>query len=258
MPESHSSDKYIGFLAGFASGITKLIIGHPFDTVKIRLQTQGIDKRFNGLVDCIKKTMQKEGFLAFYKGATPPLMGWMIMDSVALGSLNNIKLWLSKNGEKKLSYRDHALSGLLTGCIVAVVATPIESLKSKLQVQYDSSTRIYTGPIDCIRKIGVQGVYRGFFANVLFRSFFSVLWSSYELYNDFLRECNVPLGYIPFLSGGLAANTFWTIAFPADVIKNRIMASKDTKDFQGILSCAKYIYRNHGIRGFYRGFLRKL
>jgi solute carrier family 25 carnitine/acylcarnitine transporter 20/29 len=38
--------------------------------------------RFRGPLDCVMQTIRKEGFSGFYKGATPPLVGWMIMDSV--------------------------------------------------------------------------------------------------------------------------------------------------------------------------------
>lgn len=53
------------------------------DTVKVRLQTSGkADGRFKGPLDCVKQTIHKEGFRALYKGATPPLVGWMFMDSI--------------------------------------------------------------------------------------------------------------------------------------------------------------------------------
>jgi hypothetical protein len=52
-------DRIGGFAAGIASGATKLAVGHPFDTVKVRMQTQGAHGRFKGPMDCLKKTIQK-------------------------------------------------------------------------------------------------------------------------------------------------------------------------------------------------------
>ena len=52
-----------------------------FDTIKVRLQTTK-DTHFKGPLDCVLQTVRKEGVGALYKGATPPLMGWMVMDSV--------------------------------------------------------------------------------------------------------------------------------------------------------------------------------
>lgn len=54
---------------------------YSFDTVKVRLQTSR-DSHFKGPLDCVVQTLRKEGVAGLYKGATPPLVGWMVMDSV--------------------------------------------------------------------------------------------------------------------------------------------------------------------------------
>ncbi|KAJ4306246.1 hypothetical protein N0V88_001044 [Collariella sp. IMI 366227] len=78
---------YKGFVAGVFSGIAKLSVGHPFDTIKVRLQTT-TSTRFSGPLACLTQTLRNEGLAGLYKGATPPLVGWMFMDSVMLGSLS--------------------------------------------------------------------------------------------------------------------------------------------------------------------------
>lgn len=72
---------YKGFVAGVFSGIAKLSVGHPFDTIKVRMQTSQ-NAQFSGPLDCLMKTVRNEGFVGVYKGATPPLIGWMFMDSL--------------------------------------------------------------------------------------------------------------------------------------------------------------------------------
>ena len=52
------------FIAGFVGGTFGSLIGHPFDTIKVRLQTQ----KYNNLKNCILKTYQKENIKGFYKG----------------------------------------------------------------------------------------------------------------------------------------------------------------------------------------------
>jgi solute carrier family 25 (mitochondrial carnitine/acylcarnitine transporter), member 20/29 len=52
-----------------------------FDTIKVRLQTTK-NTHFKGPMHCVLETIRKEGVRGLYKGATPPLVGWMIMDSV--------------------------------------------------------------------------------------------------------------------------------------------------------------------------------
>jgi solute carrier family 25 (mitochondrial carnitine/acylcarnitine transporter), member 20/29 len=58
-----------------------MAVGHPFDTIKVRLQTSP-KSRFKGPLDCVLQTLRKEGVRGVYKGATPPLVGWMFMDSM--------------------------------------------------------------------------------------------------------------------------------------------------------------------------------
>lgn len=44
-------------------------VGQPFDTIKVRLQTQvpGMPLRFSGPLDCLYKTVRNEGFRALYR-----------------------------------------------------------------------------------------------------------------------------------------------------------------------------------------------
>lgn len=58
----------------------------------------------------------------------------------------------SWNGDKPLSVFQHGLAGLAGGITVSFVATPVEQIKSRLQVQYDG-VKVYKGPIDCIKKV---------------------------------------------------------------------------------------------------------
>ncbi len=49
----------------------------------------------------------------------------------------------------------HAVAGVMAGWTVSFVAAPIEHVKARLQIQYaaEKSKRLYSGPIDCTKKI---------------------------------------------------------------------------------------------------------
>ena len=57
--------------------------------------------------------------------------------------------------DNKLPTIGHGLAGIMAGATVSFVAAPVEHIKARLQVQYaaDKSKRLYSGPLDCIRKI---------------------------------------------------------------------------------------------------------
>jgi solute carrier family 25 carnitine/acylcarnitine transporter 20/29 len=271
---SNKVKHYRGFVAGVFSGITKLSVGHPFDTIKVRLQTTN-SSQFKGPVDCLLQTLRNEGIKGIYKGATPPLAGWMVMDSVMLGSLSFYRRLLHDNvfsphrplrsGETlHLPTYGHAIAGIMAGWTVSFVAGPVEHIKARLQVQYaaEKSKRLYTGPIDCVRKIykghGIRGVYNGLFSTLLFRTFFWAWWGSYDLFTKALRKhTDLSAPAINFWAGGLSAQVFWTVAYPSDVVKQRIMTDPLGKDrrFPRWRDAARAVWREGGWKGYFRGFV---
>ncbi|KAF8434462.1 mitochondrial carrier domain-containing protein [Terfezia claveryi] len=58
--QSLAASMVAGFFASFFS--------LPFDFVKTRLQKQGVEMRYNGVLDCVKKVIKEEGIGRFYRG----------------------------------------------------------------------------------------------------------------------------------------------------------------------------------------------
>jgi hypothetical protein len=56
---------------------------------------------------------------------------------------------------KTLPSFGHGIAGILAGTTVSFVAAPVEHIKARLQIQYaaDKSKRMYSGPIDCLKKL---------------------------------------------------------------------------------------------------------
>ena len=59
------------------------------------------------------------------------------------------------NDGAKLSVTGEGVAGIFAGWTVSFVAAPVEHVKARLQIQYsaDKSGRLYSGPIDCSRKL---------------------------------------------------------------------------------------------------------
>ena len=51
------------------------------------------------------------------------------------------------------SYRDLSLCALWAGLVQTAVATPVELVKCKIQMQGLADRPVYAGPFDCIRKV---------------------------------------------------------------------------------------------------------
>ncbi|KAJ0922086.1 putative mitochondrial carrier domain protein [Helianthus annuus] len=64
--------------AGTIGGAAQLIVGHPFDTIKVKLQSQPVPPpgqlpRYSGAIDAVKQTIAAEGPRGLYKGMGAPL-----------------------------------------------------------------------------------------------------------------------------------------------------------------------------------------
>lgn len=284
LAKATSSGNYKGFVAGIFSGIAKLSVGHPFDTIKVRLQTS--DKtQFRGTIDCVVQTLRKEGVKGLYKGATPPLVGWMAMDSIMLGSLTLYRRLLQDHvfvnpvwkpqitvevaAKDRLPSFGHGMAGIMAGGTVSFIAAPVEHIKARLQTQYQArkSDRLYSGPIDCGRKIfrahGIGGLYHGLWATMIFRSFFFFWWGSYDIFSRwFGGNTNLSTPSINFWAGGLSAQVFWLTSYPSDVVKQRIMTdplggglNDGHRRFKSWWQAAKAVGIENGWRGYWRGFV---
>jgi Mitochondrial carrier protein len=72
---------------GTCAGISITIVGHPFDTLKVRLQTQNINPGPNAVIfrggwDCFTQTVRKEGPLALYRGMGGPMATVPLLNAV--------------------------------------------------------------------------------------------------------------------------------------------------------------------------------
>ncbi len=60
----------IDLISGSISGMIGLIAGHPFDTVKCRMQ---ISPEYKRITTAFKKIIKEEKIKGLYKGILPPL-----------------------------------------------------------------------------------------------------------------------------------------------------------------------------------------
>jgi solute carrier family 25 carnitine/acylcarnitine transporter 20/29 len=69
-------------ITGFLFGATNSFVGHPFDTIKTKMQAQkDLMGRFT-YTECIKMVYRSEGLVGFYRGVIPPLAGGILYRSL--------------------------------------------------------------------------------------------------------------------------------------------------------------------------------
>jgi len=258
MPSSGLEDAFKNVLAGSIGGILQCLPGHPFDTVKVRLQTS---TKYSGMVDCFRVIIKEEGFFGMYKGVQSPLIGLSVMNAYLFFINGLVKKFLQRgNPSKELTIAEIAQGGAITGALLGFMETPVDFFKCQLQVRYSS----YNGYFDCISKViktyGITGAFQGLSATMLRNvpanlTYFAV----YEYVKRFLSKKynrNASLSDI-LIAGWFAGTLYWLPSYPADVIKSAMQTDSPNKEERinkTIIQTSKIINQKFGIKGFFKGF----
>lgn len=249
----------LDFVAGCLGGLSGIVVGHPFDTVKVRLQTQ-VTKRYSGTVNCFAQIVKQETVFGLYKGMLSPMAGIGFINAIIFGVQANVFRVL----EPGLS--GQCISGAVAGAVQSIVCCPMELAKTRVQIQSKkvNTHERYHGSFDCLQKIfkknGIKGCYRGM-TITLIREIpsFAIYFGTFELYCVALTrkgsstDCIGLLGLL--LAGGMSGISSWVFTYPIDVVKSRIQADGDGQDrkYRSIVDCVRKTYRSGGLNAFLQG-----
>jgi len=255
----------VGSLAGMAGKVVEM----PFDTIKVRLQTQGQIQvagvePFLGPLDCFRKTMKSEGFRALYRGLASPLLGSALDTAVIFCLYEEMKHFISARTGRTLQLSDLCLAGAATGIFTGLILTPIELIKCRIQAQRRgivmANIPSYAGTLDCIKQTihtdGITGLFRGGISTIVREVPGNALWfGGYEFANEFLRYHmgdSSPKGSptIQVLAGAFAGCMYWLVPYPIDTVKTRIQTQSQLEPHGGVFW---KILEQEGIAGLYRG-----
>lgn len=87
-------------LSGGAAGATSILFVYPLDFARTRLAVDvgsGKDREFQGITDCIKKTIERESFRSIYRGLSISIVGIFVYRSFYFGLYDSGKVILPKN-----------------------------------------------------------------------------------------------------------------------------------------------------------------
>ncbi|KAJ8902231.1 hypothetical protein NDN08_006639 [Rhodosorus marinus] len=248
------------YIAGVLAGSAGMIAGYPFDTVKVRLQSVS-GSQYRGPLHCTVSILRTEGIGGFFRGLTAPLVGGALETGLNYFLFERALEYTKKSGWLGLSrFQGVFISGCAAGVGIAVVLTPVELVKCRMQVDVK---QMYRSAWDCYRDVlkrdGLRGLMRGFAATEAREIIGNGLYFwSYALAKDKLeqhQEGETPSGLhkvgISILAGGLAGMLFWAVVLPIDVVKTNMQVS--TGSYQSMTKSTVQILKQRGIRGFYAG-----
>lgn len=248
---------------------TNPLPGQPFDIVKVRLQTTD---QYKNALDAAKTIYAKEGPLAFYKGTLTPLVGIGACVSVQFGAFGFARRQFEAANTSKnplhpgLSYGQYYASGAFAGVANSVISGPIEHVRIRLQTQPHGKDRLYSGPLDCVKKLSahegvLKGLYRGEAVTILREAqaygvwflAFEYMMNADAARNKILRK-EIPSYKIAFY-GGLAGEALWIASYPFDVVKSKMQSDGfgANQKYSGMNDCFRKTWRAEGARGFWKG-----
>ncbi|TPX66581.1 hypothetical protein SpCBS45565_g04338 [Spizellomyces sp. 'palustris'] len=271
---------------GSAAGLTSKLIEHPFDTIKVRLQTQPVGgaRMYAGSLDCLRKTIAADGPAGLFRGIAPPLVGSMLEHAVLFSAYVGFKPVVHSvlagepvhSADGNYTYTDIAVSGALAGVFASFVLTPLELIKCKQQVsESPSSSGTATSrssiaiALETLKKNGISGLFRGQTGTLLREMAGGAAWFGiYEVAcNTFASNTRKREELKPWelmLSGSLAGIGYNSALFPADVVKSIQQTEEEMARLnntsgtavrrRAFIDVAKGLYHGEGIKGFYRGF----
>ncbi|KAK1717448.1 hypothetical protein CaCOL14_002088 [Colletotrichum acutatum] len=257
--------------SGAAGGVAQVLLGQPFDIVKVRLQTSTTPTT---ALNAATQIYKNEGALAFYKGTLTPLLGIGACVSIQFAGFHQARRFFeSRNGSTgPLSYAQYYASGAFAGVANSVISGPIEHVRIRLQTQPHGAARLYSGPLDCVRKLASHGgllnngLYRGEAVTILREAqAYGVWFLAFEwMMNADARRNNMDRKDIaPYkiaFYGGLAGEALWLSSYPFDVIKSKMQTDGFGKEqrYKSMRDCFAQTYRGEGLRGFWRGIVPTL
>ncbi|KAF4082520.1 hypothetical protein AMELA_G00152230 [Ameiurus melas] len=119
------------FVAGCMGGAAGVLIGHPFDTVKVRLQVQNAHKPlYRGTFHCFHSIIRQESIFGLYKGIGSPMMGLTFINAIVFGVQGNTMRLLGKD-----TPTNQFLAGAAAGTIQCIICCPMELAKTRMQMQ---------------------------------------------------------------------------------------------------------------------------
>ncbi|GAT31300.1 mitochondrial carnitine acyl carnitine carrier [Aspergillus luchuensis] len=267
--------------AGAAGGVCAVVVGHPFDLVKVRLQTaeKGV---YSGAIDVVKRTVAREGLARVALSAVADrrnrdfmqvsLLPWWEsrqcgydVGKTLVGKMSEVRV---ENNTPQYTIGQISAAGFFSAIPMTLITAPFERVKVLLQIQGQNppppgQKPKYSGGLDVVRQLyqegGIRSVFRGS-AMTLARDGpgSAAYFAAYEYIKRTLTPKDAEGNVTGQLSmpavlaaGGAAGVAMWIPVFPVDTIKSRLQSAPGRPTIGGTI---RTVYANGGFKAFFPGF----
>eukprot|EP00535_Pseudo-nitzschia_heimii_P006625 CAMPEP_0197179792 /NCGR_PEP_ID=MMETSP1423-20130617/4624_1 /TAXON_ID=476441 /ORGANISM="Pseudo-nitzschia heimii, Strain UNC1101" /LENGTH=349 /DNA_ID=CAMNT_0042629755 /DNA_START=66 /DNA_END=1115 /DNA_ORIENTATION=- len=271
------------FLSGGVGGIAAVLVGHPFDLIKVRMQTGTVGGTNAGVFGALSKTLRSEGVRGLYRGVSAPLVASTPIYAISFWGYDVgqtlVKKYLRSQGDeiRPLTIPEITLAGGFSALPMIIVMAPTERIKCLLQVQTNVNNNNetggkagkapapkYNGMVDCATKIykegGIRSVYKGTVLTLMRDVPGSIAWfGTYEIIKRSLVEwqgIDDPSRLSPLAvmtAGGFAGMACWGSSIVPDNLKSRFQTAPEGK-FRGVADVYRAVVKEEGYGALFTGF----
>ena len=162
----------LSILTGATAGATESFVVVPFELIKIRLQDKASAGKYNGMVDCVVKTVKNEGPLALYQGLESTMWRHILWNAGYFGCIFQVRQIMPKAETKRGQMGNDLISGAVGGTVGTILNTPMDVVKSRIQNTTKIAGQIpkynwaWASCFTVAKEEGFSALYKGFLPKV--------------------------------------------------------------------------------------------
>ncbi len=173
-PKTEPFKFFMGNMAsGGAAGATSLLFVYPLDFARTRLAADvgsGAEREFSGLTDCLAKIFKSDGPVGLYRGFGISVVGIIAYRAAYFGMFDTGKVLLFQDIKKANFFAVWAFAQFVT-VTAGIMSYPLDTVRRRLMMQSGRADILYSGTMDCFRKIyaeeGGKAFFKGAASNVI-------------------------------------------------------------------------------------------
>lgn len=239
---------------------TKTFIA-PLTRIKVlqQVQTYYNTQNYTNLFSSFKYIKNNEGFVGFYKGnlanIAKSIPNYCIKFPINEFYINYLLNKHKLSSRKELSFYQLLQAGMFTGWNQTMIAYPIDLIRTRVSLDTrmkKTNNGIFKTTIDLLKNEGLFSLYKGLIPAATTTPIYIGLQLS--IYQQ-LRNSDNNYTSNSLVSGAIAGLISQTAMYPGDTIKRQLQINgmQNKIKHYGLIDCITNIYKENGIRGFYRG-----
>ncbi|GLI81991.1 ADP/ATP carrier protein [Penicillium ochrochloron] len=264
----------VDFLMGGVSAAVSKTAAAPIERVKLLIQNQDemlkqgrLDRKYNGIVDCFKRTSAQEGVVSLWRGNTANVIRYFPTQALNFAFRDTYKSMFAYKKERD-GYAKWMMGNLASGGAAGATSLlfvySLDYARTRLANDAKSAKgggdRQFNGLVDVYRKTlasdGIAGLYRGFGPSVLgivvYRGLYFGMYDSIKpvllvgpLEGSFLAS---------FLLGWTVTTAAGVASYPLDTVRRRMMmTSGEAVKYKSSMDAARQIVAQEGVKSLFKG-----